>query len=498
MELKPTAEQSVCIELSQKSAKLKVSAFAGAAKTTTLSMIAKANMVKSLYLAFNKSMADEARHKFPEWVETRTTHSLAYAAVGHSLKDKLSRPKGAYRNVCGTGREIAMHFKIRDLWIDENDQIKAAAMGLAIKETVNRFEYSADKSLQRGHVSFSPIGRMLRNPKFDRSYWEATVLDYAKQLWKMRIDERSPILATHDTYLKLYQLSEPDLGRFEIVYLDEAQDSNDCVMDIVSRQGNSKLILVGDEYQQIYAWRGSVNAMKQNSHFESANLSASFRFGQPVASIANAILELSDEDGVKGLGESVAESSWTVGDLGVHTALYRTNSALLIDAIDHISNGVKVNLEIDVGDFVRMLESAVALHANDMKGVKHEELLAFDTWPALEEEVKNTSGALAQVVKIVSGGDAGRVLGMLSTHKNVSDPDIILTTAHKSKGREWHTVRLADDFPSVFDKKTGEWIGLTEEERNLLYVAATRAKKRLVYNGTVNDILTMKKLKGGY
>lgn len=58
--------------------------------------------------------------------------------------------------------------------------------------------------------------------------------------------------------------------------------------------------------------------------------------------------------------------------------------------------------------------------------------------------------------------------------------DVVFSTAHKSKGMEWDTVALLDDFvPTLFSA------GVTEEqqeERNLLYVAVTRAKRSLVIN----------------
>jgi superfamily I DNA/RNA helicase len=72
--------------------------------------------------------------------------------------------------------------------------------------------------------------------------------------------------------------------------------------------------------------------------------------------------------------------------------------------------------------------------------------------------------------------------------RNTDDPEIILTTAHKSKGREWDVVWLASDFPSNWNNK-GEWVGLRDEERNLLYVAVTRARKHLIYNDTVKELL---------
>ena len=55
--------------------------------------------------------------------------------------------------------------------------------------------------------------------------------------------------------------------------------------------------------------------------------------------------------------------------------------------------------------------------------------------------------------------------------------DFIFTTTHKSKGMEWDTVCLLDDFSPELLKNQGD-----QEEANVLYVAATRAKRHLVIN----------------
>jgi antirestriction protein ArdC len=58
--------------------------------------------------------------------------------------------------------------------------------------------------------------------------------------------------------------------------------------------------------------------------------------------------------------------------------------------------------------------------------------------------------------------------------------DVIVTTAHKSKGLQWNNVRIFDDFwgPRT-NKKTGELEMPVDEELRLAYVALTRAQKKL-------------------
>jgi ATP-dependent exoDNAse (exonuclease V) beta subunit len=59
-------------------------------------------------------------------------------------------------------------------------------------------------------------------------------------------------------------------------------------------------------------------------------------------------------------------------------------------------------------------------------------------------------------------------------------PDVVVTTAHKSKGLEWDRVKIGPDFrgPKT-DPKTGEVEMPSAEENRLAYVAVTRARKEL-------------------
>lgn len=54
--------------------------------------------------------------------------------------------------------------------------------------------------------------------------------------------------------------------------------------------------------------------------------------------------------------------------------------------------------------------------------------------------------------------------------------DIVLSTAHKAKGLEFDTVRLTDDYMMSNTDRPCE---RPADEKNLLYVAITRARKRL-------------------
>lgn len=486
MKLIPTDLQKAIIDIAKTEQRIKIEAGAGCSKTTSLVMVADELCVPSLYLTFNKKMADEAKEKFPGWVEVRTTHSLAFGVFGADLQHKLNRPQGAYRNVCGTGGEIAKYFKIPVLTLSSGKYLTAAGVGLAVKETLNKFEFSEDTKIGIEHVSFNPATRLKRDLSFNKVDYCNLVIQYAKKLWELRINPKSNVLATHDTYLKLYQMSNPDFSHYEVIYLDESQDLNPCIIDIINKQKDSKIIAVGDTSQAIYGWRGSVNAMKQFD-FKEGVLDKSFRFGQAIADVANDILGSEKVKGHEYINSKVLLSTEYEGEKG-HTLLFRTNIALIVEAVELVSKGVLVNLEFDLKDFIRLLDSALALKQGNKSKVKHEELLSYPDWETLMDENKTVGGEISRVVWLIETGKVYSVLGLLSSHVNTKNPEVILTTVHKSKGREFDVVVLADDFPSCYNTK-GEWVGLDEAETNLLYVAATRAKSVLVLNTTVEDII---------
>jgi F-box protein 18 (helicase) len=77
----------------------------------------------------------------------------------------------------------------------------------------------------------------------------------------------------------------------------------------------------------------------------------------------------------------------------------------------------------------------------------------------------------------------------------IKDSDLaeyVFTTAHKAKGLEFNTVQLTDDFVGMPQGSvTREIMSLSPDEGNLLYVAVTRAKKRLLITGTLLALLKL-------
>lgn len=481
----PTEEQIEALELFNKENVLKIKALAGSGKSSTLKFIAESHPeMNFLYVAFNKSMAQEAATKFPQNVNVMTVHSLAYRNVGKEYSHKLVRPSGRYINMAGTGSEIAQYYGIFDMKDSNGATLTKAYLGLIVKDTVNAFERSSDKKITDKHIPGYHLKDIKKRFNLKLNKVVKEIMSVSKKLWEDRCDVNERVLCTHDTYLRIYELSQPKLTQYDCILIDESQDSSEVMLSLFTQQ-KCKLVFCGDEKQNIYGWRGSVNAMNKIQGAES-KLTKSFRFGQEIADIANVI---TGED-LKGL-ESIKSIVGEIDPTKPYTVLYRKNITLIFEALDMIARDEKVYLNIDVRDFVLMLESALHLFNKQIKKVKHESIIPYATWKDLCNEAKSDP-SMGKLVKIITEGRAQEVINNLNfSQKDANSADVILTTAHKAKGLEWDQVILADDFKSSYDKE-GKLQSVDEEENNLLYVACTRAKKVLKPNSVVEEKLTIK------
>jgi hypothetical protein len=228
--MNPTTEQLAIISAAKTPTNLAISAYAGAGKTSTLVMVAKELTKPSLYIAFNKSIAEEAGTKFPVWVTCKTLHSLAYASI--------ITPNKMFRKVAGYTDTKAV-LRLLDSELGYLPDFKALEAVYKVLDLVKEFCQSASfdsSEFIRGYLADSeeladlePLTKMFN------------------KLWEAMTDPKSTITMTHDVYLKLFQLSKPVLD-FEVIYQDEFQDANPVTLDIFYRQ-KAKLIAVGDAYQ---------------------------------------------------------------------------------------------------------------------------------------------------------------------------------------------------------------------------------------------------------
>jgi hypothetical protein len=466
--MKLTDEQLNAVDLFKHTRSLKVSAFAGTGKTSTLVSMAHATQRKGLYLAFNKSIAADAAGRFPHSVACRTTHSLAFRTVAGMYKgnsDKLTQSLH--------GNRVAQLLNIKEIAAG-NILLKPHSLAFLVSKTVQRFCQSGNDEIMVGHVPLTGKLQILEL-KYQQEFRDY-VSKLAAHLWGLMIDPKSEAPMGHDGYLKLWSLTKPRLD-YDFLLLDEAQDTNEAVLSVL-RQQNSQLTLVGDRHQQIYEWRGAINAMANVETDAEAFLTQSFRFGDSVAAAATSILKI--------LGETRAvigdpNKDTRIAATGITgTTLCRTNVGVISVVIDALTKNRKPYVVGGVKDLVNMLEDVSRLKGSISPNCP--EFFGFADWNEIVDFAGSEEGeSLKSFVGIVETyGEAKLIQNLKSVSRDETGVDVIVSTGHKAKGREWDSVTLFSDFDPRLSKDDPPKQVLNHEEARLLYVAATRAKQRLV------------------
>lgn len=225
--------------------------------------------------------------------------------------------------------------------------------------------------------------------------------------------------------------------------------------------------IVTHNCQQIYTFTGAVNALANVPAEQRAFLTQSFRFGPAIADVANGVLDRLDAELRLTGTPSIPSVVQAVAD--PDAILTRTNAVAVRAVLTALEQGRKPFLVGGAGEILSFCRAA-----RDLKNgqhVDHPELACFDSWAEVVEYVDfdEQGGDLRLMVKLIDEFGIDKILDALDRCSDERNADVVVSTAHKAKGREWGSVRLADDFPDQPE----------QEELRLLYVAATRAKLTL-------------------
>ncbi len=284
-------------------------------------------------------------------------------------------------------------------------------------------------------------------------------------------------IVTHNCYLKMWAHQNPELPG-DAILIDEIQDLDPLIAFIIDQQTSSQKLWIGDPQQSIYQWRGVTNLFdREDLAPHRLPLSASFRFGPAIAEEANRILELlGTELRVEGRGCPDSQLA-TLQRPG--TILTRTNA----EAVARLMEAQVADVRAGLVGGTRQVEMLARGAQQLMAGRKadHPELAAFDTWQQLQTYVEDGEAKeLAVLVKLVDAYGPDQLLGAVERAVPENQAQLVISTAHKGKGRQFDTVKIASDFPSPVsrDPETGEPRFRAEEAR-LAYVAVTRAQRVL-------------------
>lgn len=251
----PSNEQELSVRSILGNENIKIIAFSGTGKTTTLELIANTfKSKKILYLCFNKGIQKAASERFGNNVKVSTIHSLAMGAV------RKYRPNVnlELRNYKESG--IAKLF---------NTDYKTAKEALLI---FNGFCISDSSEISIS--SSSTEGKK-----------------FAKEMYERMECGKMP--SSHNFYLKLYEQllikKVIPMGEYSIALLDEAQDANPIQLSVFNNINTNRRVYVGDRHQQIYSFMNSVNSMDKVDGLD-VYLTQTFRLNIEVAALASDLL----------------------------------------------------------------------------------------------------------------------------------------------------------------------------------------------------------------
>lgn len=416
---------------------------------------------KTLMVAFNKSIADELKQRAPSYVDVMTLHSLGFRAIKQSFGEVILE-----QDKC---RMIVSEIIGDDYDLWELNQSICKCVSLCkgflfdtpkgVNDLIDQFGieiFDLTRETFTDHV-LKTLGKCKS---------QKMVIDFDDMIW----------------FPFVYRLN---VGKSDVVFVDEAQDLNAAQMAMVlsAIKPTGRIIAVGDPAQSIYQFRGAdseampnfINKLKAKT----LPLSVTYRCPKKVVKLAQEIVP--DIEAFSEAEEGIVESLDTQfllktvkpGDF----ILSRTNAPLIKHCMALLKVGVPANIQgRDVGaNLLYFIKKSKAKTIN--KFIEYVNEWRDQEVKRLLSEKKNTETCMDKaecLLNLCEGTltikDLKETIEKLFNDVNDS-AKVILSTTHKAKGLERDRVFV---LVNTYRKS-----GTGGEEDNLWYVAITRAKKEL-------------------
>jgi superfamily I DNA/RNA helicase len=487
-----------------------IEAVAGAGKTTTLINLLDRTTGNVAFMAYNKKIAEEIAVKaaplnLGNRVRIGTVHSFGFAA----LRTSCPRTKVDGKKLITIAKRLIENkripVKLHSFVLKAVALAKQAGIGAITK--IDDAKAWADMIAHHGIAELLPEDVDSDNDIISAA---VTLLTASNAMADQIIDFDDMV------YLPLQR--RLNLQTYNWVLLDEAQDTNATRRALARKllAPGGRMVAVGDPAQAIYGFTGadsdSLDLIRKDFSAITLPLTVSYRCPKAVVAEArNWVRHIQPADNaIEGSVECIDEDTfWNnnrhrelQGEDAVYTTLTaddailcRNTAPLVAAAYRLIRNGVGCYIEgRDIGTGLIKLATKwkTAITVADLRDrlrkwskaeIKRAQDKGQDAQAARVDDQTSTlleiMGALPDDAPIFSVQTAiNNIFG--DTPPGERPRVVTLSTIHKSKGREWKRVLWwgANAFqPSPFARQ--EW--QQGQERNLMYVAATRAMETLVH-----------------
>lgn len=452
-------------------------------KTFTLCKLAEMTppIKSSIFLAFNKSIAEELGQRLPRTVKAQTLHSCALSSLfkafslNFSLNDSknfnLAKEKMEFKGV-HPKRIPGIIMKVCKLY----DLMRFNLVPDNIEAIIvlgERYGEEADEELAKRAIELRMLNKRIADNYFLNGGGGKLPMDFTDML-----------------YYATQYVHKEDFKQYNVVMVDEIQDLSPLQYQLIKmlKTPRGRLVGVGDEKQAIYGFQGSnldtLNAIKNAPNTVTLPLSMTYRCARDIVDEACKVFP----DGIvaapgaeKGF---VGEGAFTDAEEG-DFILCRNNAPLVEAFITLLRKGKKCTiLGKEFGDeLVSLIDSVDDVWGLEKILLNLEEKLSKKglknpTKTEAYDKVNEKVNVLLSLYEYFGSLDKVRSVIYDIFVENASR-GIILSTIHKSKGLEADRVFFLE--PGLIPSKYAVTELAIYAEKCLKFVGITRARKELIY-----------------
>lgn len=453
-------------------------------KTFTLCELSRRTppVKSSIFMAFNKSIAEELQNRLPPQTKASTLHSYALSSLRKAFNfdfqlsdsknfkfvlEHIKFPHVHVKRIPGLAVQICRLYDLMRFNLVGDDIEALISLG-------ERYGEDVDEQIAEKTIELHRLNRKAADNYFLKGYSSGKL----------------PIDFTDMLYYAVKYIDDADFKRYNVVMLDECQDISPLQFELVKRckTPRGRLIAVGDEKQSIYSFMGSnldsLHAIKSAPNTVSLPLSMTYRCARNIVDEACTVFPNSIV-AAPGAQEGVVDYKSYLEANDGDFILCRNNSPLVKAFIDLLRQGKKCSiLGKEYGeDLVRLIDSVNNIFGLEQVLTNFQEKLKAK---GVRNPERNESyGTLEEKVHVLL--DLWEYFGNLESVrdqiKNIfvenQNRGILLSTVHKSKGLEADRVFFLE--PELIPSKFAVTELALYAEKCLKFVAITRARRELYY-----------------
>jgi DNA helicase II / ATP-dependent DNA helicase PcrA len=475
---KPSKYQQAIFNTYKKTNKnIVIQAGPGCGKSSTLIELSKIANERSVMLAFNKSIVEDLKGKLGANTSALTLHSLGMT----SLIKRFGQLKV---NAKKTNRFVAKNLSEGGRWeyVDRENQ---GILYRNIPRLVDAYRVNLCTSVEELKTNCDTMG-----------------VDYEKEHLGMAIE----VIEQLEKYNKspkeidftdmIYLPSHDDkciLPNYDLVYLDEIQDFSKLQSKLIDKLvGSKRFIAVGDFKQAIYGFIGaSTSSMQMMANkFNTVELPLSICYRCPTKVIAHANKVWPGTESPEWQAEGVVKVGDYMEARNEDIIICRNVKPLIVAYFDLIQAGIKCYVKgVDIGESIIAVIKPYIKDDMDTMMFKLSDKLAKLEGEMIESGIQNPRkhpkyGALLEKIQIVKRlsipySTPNEMINRLTDIFKDEGSGVGLMTIHKSKGLEADNVFFLDS--NLIPSKYASNEEMLIQEKNLRFVAITRARRSLIY-----------------